>query len=47
LTDRIAFVLGLIIVMSVVLDFVVNDGVASLFLLRKFDALVEWTAFWR
>jgi hypothetical protein len=46
-TDRIALVLGIVIVSAFGLDLAANGGTASLFLLRKFDAMVEWIAFWR
>lgn len=47
MTDRIALVLGLVIVLSGAADLVLNDGGASMFLLRKFVDMVEWLAFWR
>ncbi|MFN7225367.1 MAG: hypothetical protein ACK4MS_15250 [Paracoccaceae bacterium] len=47
MTDRIALVLGLIIVAAIATDLLANAGQALLFLLTKFDAMVEWLAFWR
>lgn len=47
MTDRIALVLGAIIVAAIAGDIVANNGAAIMFLLRKFTDLVEWIAFWR
>jgi len=47
LTDRIAFVLGSVIVAAIAADILANDSAALLFLLRKFADMVEWMAFWR
>ena len=47
MTDRIALVLGLVIVLAGGADLVLNDGTALMFLLRKFTDMVEWLAFWR
>jgi hypothetical protein len=47
LTDRIALVLGLVIVLAGAADLILNDGTALMFLLRKLTDMVEWLAFWR
>jgi len=47
MTNSIAIVLGLLIVGSVAADQVWNEGVALIFLMKKFFALVDWMAFWR
>ena len=47
MTDRLAFVLGVLTCAALALDLVANDGAALLFLLVKFNDLVEWMAFWR
>jgi len=47
MTNRLAIVLFLIIVAALVADAQLNDGAATLFLLKKFADLTEWMAFWR
>jgi len=47
LTDRIAFVLGLLIVTAIAADIFANDSRALLFVMKKFTDMVEWMAFWR
>lgn len=47
MTNQIALVLGVIIVAAIGWDIIANDGVALLFLFRKFYELIEWMAFWR
>ena len=47
MTNRIAIVMGLIIVALIVLDATMNESEATIFLLRKFWALIEYMAFWR
>ncbi len=47
MTNRLALVLGVLIVLALAVDVLVNDSVALLFLLRKFFDFVEWAAFWR
>jgi hypothetical protein len=46
-TDRIAFILGGVILAAILADVTLNAGGALLFLLRKFTDLVEYLAFWR
>ena len=47
MTDRIALVLAIAILMAVAVDFLALGGQATLFLARKTAALVDWIAFWR
>lgn len=47
MTNPIAIALGLLIVGMFGLDFMVNGGVGSLFLAKKFMTFTEWLAFWR
>jgi hypothetical protein len=46
LTNRLAVILGLILLALLVLDLALGSG-ATLFLLRKLAELIEWIAFWR
>ncbi|MGL4236927.1 hypothetical protein, partial [Tabrizicola sp.] len=47
LTNQIALVLILVILAAIGLDLLANDGVALMFLGRKFLDLVDWVVFWR
>jgi hypothetical protein len=47
LTDRIALVLGAVILAAILADLFLNGGAALLFLLQKLSDLVEYLAFWR
>lgn len=47
MTNQIAIGLGILILVALGADFVLNDGDASLFLARKWLELLEWVAFWR
>ena len=47
MTDRIALVLGLVIVAAIAADILANGSQALLFLMKKFADMVEWMAFWR
>ncbi|WP_029375186.1 hypothetical protein [Oceanicola sp. S124] len=47
MTNRIAIILGAIIVALLVLDNIAGSGENTLFLMRKFADFVEWLAFWR
>ncbi len=47
MTDRIAFILGCMILAAIGADLSLNDGSALMFVLRKFADMVEWLAFWR
>ena len=47
MTNRIASVLGLIIVGAILLDVFLYGSEHLVFLGKKFAELVEWIAFWR
>ncbi|NIZ11579.1 hypothetical protein [Pseudooceanicola sp. HF7] len=47
MTNRIALILGLLILGFLAWDNLLKDGHSTLFLLRKFADLIEWLAFWR
>ncbi|MCD9147732.1 hypothetical protein [Pseudophaeobacter flagellatus] len=47
MTNKIAIWLGLILCAVILADLLLNDGIALLFLARKFYALLDWVAFWR
>ncbi|WP_205389214.1 hypothetical protein SuNHUV7_35120 (plasmid) [Pseudoseohaeicola sp. NH-UV-7] len=47
MTNRIAIVLGLIIVGAILLDVFLYGSEHLIFLGKKFAELVEWIAFWR
>lgn len=47
MTDRLALILGGLLVALIACDLALNGGGALLFLLRKFADLVEWLSFWR
>jgi hypothetical protein len=47
MTNRIAIVLGLIIVGAILLDVFLYGSEHLVFLGKKFAELVEWIAFWR
>lgn len=46
MTSRIAFFLALAVIIAVAGDLAYGWG-GTLFLMRKLDGLVNWTAFWR
>lgn len=46
-TDRIALALGLVILLGIGADLVLNEARALMFLLVKFADMIEWLAFWR
>jgi hypothetical protein len=46
-TDRIALILGLVIVAAILGDIFANGGDALFFLSRKFVDMVEYLAIWR
>lgn len=46
MTDRIALVLGGLIVAAIILDLSANSGQALLFLALKFASLIDWVIFW-
>ena len=47
MTNPIAFVLGLIIVIGICVDIFMFDTANLLFLARKLAEFTEWLAFWR
>ncbi|WP_300029505.1 hypothetical protein [uncultured Roseobacter sp.] len=47
MTNRIAILLGVIIVALALLDLFVLSGAGLLFLGRRLSDLIEWLAFWR
>jgi len=47
MTNKIAVWLFLIIVALLAVDYLRYDWANTIFLLRKFLQLIEWTAFWR
>lgn len=47
MTNKLAVILGLMILAGVALDSTLNASQGSLFLARKFADLLEWVAFWR
>jgi hypothetical protein len=47
MTNRIAIVLGLIILGAIVLDVVLYGSEHVIFLGKKLAELIEWIAFWR
>ncbi|MDW4496772.1 hypothetical protein R5H30_02175 [Sulfitobacter sp. D35] len=47
MTNRIAFLLGLVIASGIAIDIWVFEAANLLFLARKFSDLLDWMAFWR
>lgn len=47
MTNRIAFVLGLLIIGAIVVDYVYYGMEHIVFLAKKMTELIEWLAFWR
>ena len=47
MTNRIAFVLGLLIVALVAVDLMIYGSQHVIFLSKKIFQLIEWLAFWR
>ncbi|MEM8730409.1 MAG: hypothetical protein AAGF79_10875 [Pseudomonadota bacterium] len=47
MTDRLALVLGIVIVGAVLTDIVFYGSEHLIFLSKKFLELIEWVAFWR
>lgn len=47
MTNIIALVLGLLIVVAIIADFLYFGTDHGLFLAKKFTDLIEWLAFWR
>ncbi|MDZ4096618.1 MAG: hypothetical protein U1D35_17100 [Paracoccaceae bacterium] len=47
MTDRIALILGALLVVAMAVDILANSGAALIFLGQKLAGLVEYLAFWR
>ncbi|MCI2392884.1 hypothetical protein [Aliiroseovarius sediminis] len=47
MTNKIAFVLGILIVALISADLLLNHGNSVVFLSKKFLDMTEWMAFWR
>ena len=47
MTNKLAIWIGLIVIGLLILDQVLRDGDATIFLLRKLADLIEYLAFWR
>lgn len=47
MTDRLAIIVGSIILACLLYDLIFNDANVTYFLLRKLMELIEWMAFWR
>ncbi|MEM1234703.1 MAG: hypothetical protein AAGH70_11310 [Pseudomonadota bacterium] len=47
MTNRLAIILGCIILAALLLDRLLNGGEATLFLSKRLLELIEWLAFWR
>ena len=47
MTDRIAVVLGLVVLVALGIDWLGFGWDGTLFLARKLSGLIEWLAFWR
>ena len=45
--NRLALILGVLVVLAILADQVLNGGHAGLFLMRKFVDLVDYLSFWR
>jgi hypothetical protein len=46
-TNTVALIIGIVLLMGMATDYFANDGAALYFLTRKFLDLVEWVSFWR
>ncbi|MGB5869200.1 MAG: hypothetical protein WBH04_03315 [Albidovulum sp.] len=47
MTNRIALALAIIIIVALAVDLWLQEGAASMFLIRKLTELVDLAAFWR
>ncbi|WP_420002959.1 hypothetical protein [Arenibacterium sp. LLYu02] len=47
MTNRLALILGVLIVLTITVDVLVFGPVHMLFLAKKLFLLIEWMAFWR
>lgn len=47
MTDRLALIFGIVLILIFGSDFLFNGGQGTIFLARKFTALVNYVQFWR
>ncbi|QDC09296.1 glyceraldehyde-3-phosphate dehydrogenase [Oceanicola sp. D3] len=47
MTNRLAIILFVLVVVAILADGLLNSGAATLFMLKKFSDLTEWLAIWR
>ena len=47
MSDRVAMVLAALVLALIACDWIWNDGLADMFLLRKFTDFIEYLSFWR
>jgi len=47
MTNKLALIIGFIIIAVIVFDYVQYDLASTIFISRKLAALIEWMAFWR
>jgi len=47
MTNKLALIIGILVVALFVTDDILYDRASTIFLLRKLAALIEWMAFWR
>ncbi|MGR3495311.1 hypothetical protein [Citreimonas sp.] len=47
MTNRLALILGALVLAAIGADIALQDGRALLFLARKLLVLIDWMAFWR
>jgi hypothetical protein len=47
MTNRIAIILGVLIILGLIVDAVLFESETLVFLGKRFAALIEWMAFWR
>ena len=45
--NRLAVILGVLVILAIIADQTLNGGQAELFLMRKLLDLVEYLSFWR
>jgi hypothetical protein len=46
-TDRLAIIIGALVIGALLLDLALNRGAASFFLIRKLADLIYFVSFWR
>lgn len=47
MTNRLALILGVLVLAAILADLALSDGRAVLFLARRLLVLIDWLAFWR